>query len=82
VNTELNGKMIAILATDGFEQSELIEPMQNLQNAGATIEILSIKEGKIKAWNRTDWGSTIKVDRLVSRCTASEYEALVLPGGV
>jgi protease I len=82
MNTELKGKKIAILATDGFEQAELTEPKKNLEDAGATVEVLSIKEGKIKGWDKTDWGSTVAVNRLVSSAKCSEYDALVLPGGV
>jgi protease I len=81
-NNELKGRKIAILATDGFEQSELIEPKQNLENAGAKVEVLSIHDGKIKSWNKTDWGSTVKVDRLVNDAKPADYDALVLPGGV
>jgi protease I len=81
-NHELLGRKIAILATDGFEQSELIEPRRNLENEGAEVEVLSIHEGKIKGWNKTDWGSTVKVDRLVTDANAADYDALVLPGGV
>jgi protease I len=82
MNTELKGKKIAILATDGFEQVELTEPKKNLEAAGATVEVLSIKEGKIKGWDKTDWGSTVKVGRLVSNAKPGEFDALVLPGGV
>lgn len=82
MSKELNGKKIAFLATDGFEQLELTEPKKNLENAGATVQILSIKEGDIKGWDKTDWGSTVKVDRLVSAAKPSEFDALVLPGGV
>lgn len=81
-NHELKGKKIAILATDGFEQSELTEPKQNFENAGAKVEVLSIHEGKIKAWNKTDWGTTVKVDHLVNNVKPTDYDALVLPGGV
>ena len=81
-NHELTGRRIAILATDGFEQSELIEPRRDLEKAGAKVEVLSIHEGKIKAWNKTDWGATVHVDRLVTDAKPSEYDALVLPGGV
>ncbi|HEX9199149.1 MAG TPA: type 1 glutamine amidotransferase domain-containing protein [Acidobacteriaceae bacterium] len=81
-NSELKGRKIAILATDGFEQSELTEPRQNLENAGAKCEVLSIHEGKIKGWNKTDWGTAIKVDRLVNDARPGDYDALVLPGGV
>jgi protease I len=79
---ELKGRKIAILATDGFEQSELTEPKQNLESAGAKVEVLSIHEGKIKGWNKTDWGSTVKVDHLVRDAKPADYDALVLPGGV
>lgn len=53
--SSLTGKTIAILATDGFEQAELVEPKKNLENEGAKVEILSLKEGKIKGWDETDW---------------------------
>jgi protease I len=81
-NNQLKGSKIAILATDGFEQSELIEPKQNLENAGARVEVLSIHDGRIKGWNKTDWGSTVEVDRLVNDAKPDNYDALVLPGGV
>jgi protease I len=81
MSTELKGKKIAILATNGFEQSELAEPRKNLENAGAKVEILSIQEGKIKGWHKTDWGDSVKVDRLVSDAVPADYDALVLPGG-
>lgn len=81
MNSQLNGKRIAILATDGFEQVELTEPKKNLEKAGAKVDVLSIKEGDIKAWKSTDWGDTVKVDRLVTDAKPEEYDALVLPGG-
>jgi protease I len=81
MSNELQGKRIAILATDGFEQSELTEPKKNLEQAGARTEVLSIKEGEIKGWNHTDWGDKVKVDRLVSQANPADYDALVLPGG-
>jgi protease I len=77
----LQGKKVAILATDGFEQVELTEPKKNLENAGAKVDVLSIKDGKIKGWDKTDWGETVKVDRLVADARPDEYDALVLPGG-
>jgi protease I len=79
--SSLTGKTIAILATDGFEQAELVEPKKNLENEGAKVEILSLKEGKIKGWDETDWGASVKVDRLVSNAKPAEFDALVLPGG-
>ena len=81
MNSQLNGKRIAILATDGFEQVELTEPKKNLEKAGAKVDVLSIKEGDIKAWKSSDWGDTVKVDRLVTDAKPEEYDALVLPGG-
>ena len=51
---------IAILATDGYEQVELTDPKKNLEKAGATVEVISIKKGEIKGWNHTDWGQDIK----------------------
>ena len=78
----LKGCKIAILATDGFEQAELLEPKKNLEQAGAQTEVLSVKEGQIRGWNHTDWGGTVKVDRLVSKANIDDYDALLLPGGV
>ena len=57
---KLKEKRIAILATDGFEQSELFEPLEKLKSEGATVDIISDKEGEIKSWNKTDWGKSIK----------------------
>ena len=81
MNKQLNGKKVAILATDGFEQVELTEPKANLEAAGAKVDVLSIKEGEIKGWDKTDWGEKVKVDKLVTAAKASDYDALVLPGG-
>lgn len=72
---------IAILATDGFEQSELVQPLEKLREAGATVHVLSVKEGEIKGWDETDWGDSVKVDRLVTEANVADYDALVLPGG-
>jgi protease I len=81
-STRLQGKHIAILATDGFEQSELLSPREALLNAGASIDIVSIKEGQITAWNEDKWGEKVSVDKLVSNTTADNYDALLLPGGL
>jgi protease I len=70
------------LATDGFEKSELFEPLNALKEQGAAVDIVSIKEGDIKSWDDKNWGKTIKVDKLVKSTNASDYDALVLPGGV
>jgi protease I len=78
----LKGKKIAILATDGFEQSELLEPRKALDAARAQTEVVSPNSGKIKGWNHTDWGETVKVDKTLDNADPQEYDALVLPGGV
>src|ERR1700757_3185792 len=79
---QLNGKKIAILATDGFEQVELTEPKKALEQAGATIEVISPKSGEIKGWKFTDWGDKVKVDKTLDQARPDAYDALVLPGGV
>jgi protease I len=81
MSTSLKGKKVAILATNGFEQVELTDPRKNLENAGATVEVLSIKSGEIKGWNHTDWGKTVKVDGVVKDAKPEDYDSLVLPGG-
>ncbi len=78
----LKGKTIAILATDGFEQSELIKPKQALEDAGAKIQVVSPKEGQIKGWDKKDWGKQVPVDVNLKFADASKYDGLVLPGGV
>lgn len=83
---DLKGKKIAILSTDGFEQSELLEPKQALLDAGADVKVVAlkggIKAGEIKGWNHTDWGQTVKVDMLLDDANAEQFDALMLPGGV
>ena len=78
----LKGKTIAILATDGFEQSELIKPKQALEDAGAKTQVVSPKEGQIKGWDKKDWGKQVPVDVNLKSADASKYDGLVLPGGV
>ena len=82
IEMKLEGKKIAILATDGFEKSELFKPLEALKNEGATVHIISNKTGEIKSWDNTDWGKTIQVDKKLSDANANDYHALVLPGGV
>ena len=79
---KLASKKVAILATNGFEQSELFEPLQALKNEGAEVDIVSLDEGEIKGWNNGDWGKSIQVNKTLEAANASEYNALVLPGGV
>jgi len=81
-SNRLQGKKIAILATDGFEQSELLSPQAALLEAGADIEVVSIKEGQITAWNKDNWGEKVTVDKLAANANAADYDALLLPGGL
>jgi deglycase len=78
----LSGVRVAILATDGFEQSELLEPRRALVEAGARTDVVSLKSGNIKGWNHTEWGETVAVDKTVDSVDAKNYDALLLPGGV
>jgi len=78
----LSGKRVAILATDGVEQAELIEPRKALDAAGATTKVVSPKSGSIKGWNHTDWGEPIKVDVTLDKASPNDFDALLLPGGV
>jgi len=78
----LKGKRVAILATDGFEQVELTEPKKALEQAGATTEVISPKSGEIRGWKSKDWGDSVKVDKTLTNANPSDYDALVLPGGV
>ena len=75
-------KNIAILATHGFEESELKSPKEHLEQQGWTAHIISPEGGSIKAWAEKDWGSEYTVDKTLEEVSASEYDALVLPGGV
>jgi protease I len=79
---ELNGKRVAIVATDMVEQVELLEPRKALDEAGARTDVISIKPGKIQGFNHYDKGDEIPVDRTIEEVRADEYDALLLPGGV
>lgn len=78
---DLNGKRVAILATDGFEQSELTEPLRQLSDAGAKVDVVSPKSGIITGWKRRDWGDGISVDVTLDEARVDHYDALILPGG-
>lgn len=78
----LNGKKVAILVEDGFEQIELTSPKQALEQAGAKTEIISPQSGKVKGWEHTDWGQEFPVDVSIEQANANNYDALLLPGGV
>ncbi len=78
---DLKGKKIAILATNGFEQSELEVPRDRLKDTGAMVEIVSLAAGEIKGWDKKDWGRPVKVDKTLDQVSAADYDAIVLPGG-
>jgi len=79
---KLNGKTVAILTENGFEEVELTSPKKALEDAGATVHIVSPQKDKIKAWDHDHWSIELSVDKNVSDVKAEEYDALMLPGGV
>jgi protease I len=81
-STLLLDRRIAILATDGFEESELFEPKKALEDAGAKVDIISLHPGRIKGWKDDDWGKSIHVDATVDDTQAVKYDSLFIPGGV
>lgn len=78
----LENKKIAVLAADGYEQSELESPVQALKDAEATVEIVSLKSGDIKAMKDHHWSNSVAVNQVVSNADVAEYDGLLLPGGV
>jgi protease I len=82
MKNNLQGKRVAILATDGFEQSELEKPRKALQQAGATTSVISPEEGEITGWDTDDWGDSVEVDQQLSEANPDDFDALLLPGGV
>ncbi|CAE1137653.1 MULTISPECIES: type 1 glutamine amidotransferase domain-containing protein [Xanthomonas] len=79
----LSGKTIAVLATDGFEQSELTEPKRLLESWGAKVDVIAPGDAaQIRAWDKTDWGDSVPVDQRLDQAKVDTYDALVLPGGV
>ncbi|MFA7522420.1 MAG: type 1 glutamine amidotransferase domain-containing protein [Halothiobacillaceae bacterium] len=82
MSQRLDGKRVALLVADGFEQIELTEPKQALEQAGARAEIVSPAGDQVKGWQHTDWGDVFDVDAALDSASASDYDALVLPGGV
>jgi len=74
-------KQVLIIATNGFEQSELLDPRANLENAGIETTLASPESGSIKGWHQTDWGKSVDVDMDVKDVAVSDYDALLLPGG-
>jgi len=79
---DLNGKKIAFLFTDGVEQVELEKPLDAVKQAGAEVELISLEDGEVQAFQHLDHGDKIKVDKAVSDADPTDYDGLVLPGGV
>lgn len=79
---QLENKRVAMLATNGYEESELSSPKQALEKAGAKVDVVSLERGSIKGWKDGDWSTEVNVDITVERAMADDYDALVLPGGV
>lgn len=80
--SRIEGKKVAILAADGFEEAELFEPLKALKEAGAEVEIVSVGAGAIEANRHRDKGRSIAVDRTLDQARPEDYDALVIPGGV
>lgn len=79
---DLNGRKVAILVTDGFEQVEMTEPRRALDAAGAETTLIAPSGDTVKGWDHTDWGEEFQVDLALQDARAEEYDALLLPGGV
>lgn len=75
-------KKIAILATNGYEESELTSPLDALKDEGFKVDVVSLEKGKIKGWADGNWSGEVEVDKTVNEVNARDYDALVLPGGV
>ena len=80
--TQLNGKKVAILVENGFEQVEMTEPRKALEEAGAGTDLVSPVKGRVKAWRLENWGDQFDVDVPLSQASTDDYDALLLPGGV
>ncbi|MFT3838557.1 MAG: type 1 glutamine amidotransferase domain-containing protein [Myxococcaceae bacterium] len=78
---QLSGKRVACLATDGFEQAELLDPKAKLEEAGAVVHVISGHGGVLHGWREKDSGDDVNVDRTLDAVSPDEYDALLLPGG-
>ncbi|MCE5976977.1 type 1 glutamine amidotransferase domain-containing protein [Pseudomonas sp. JR33AA] len=82
MSAQLNGKRVAFLVTNGFEQVELTGPRDALENSGAVVDILSEKKGTVRGWNHDEPADAFRVDATFDSAQLDLYDALVLPGGV
>lgn len=78
---KISNARVMILATNGFEQSELLVPLTKLEEAGASVHVVSPERGEIRGWKHKDWGESVRVDKTIDEVKADDYDALVLPGG-
>lgn len=78
---DIRNAKVMILATHGFEESELLVPLRKLKEAGAHVEVVSPESGEIRGWRLKDWGEKVKVDKQLGEVKADDYDAIVLPGG-
>ena len=78
---EISKAKALILATNGFEQDELLVPQRKLKEAGAQVDVVSPEKGKIRGWKLKDWGESVSVDKSLDDAKADDYDAIVLPGG-
>jgi len=78
---DVSGMKVIILATNGFEQSELEIPRDRLKAAGAVVDVVAPEMGQIRGWDRRDWGRAVPVDRILGEAKADDYDVIVLPGG-
>jgi protease I len=78
----LKNKKIAILTENGFEEVELTSPKKALEDAGAIVHIISMQEGKVKAWDNDQWSIELAVDVDLRKANSEDYDALIIPGGV
>jgi protease I len=79
---KLSGKKVAALFTDGVEQVEFTDPKKALEDAGATVTVVSNKSGEIKGWDHDHWGQTFTADMTCDKASADDFDALLIPGGV
>ncbi len=82
MSEQLEGKRVAVVVDNGFEQVELTEPVKALRDAGARVDIVSPQKGEVRGWKMKEWGDTVQVDRTIDQVIASDYDAVLLPGGV
>lgn len=80
--SDISNRKVAILATDGFEEAELKEPLEALKGKNVKVDIISLKSGMIKAWDHGNWSDEYKVDKIIDDASSDDYDALILPGGV